>query len=72
METFAEDQENIHKMLKLPFKAKAKNARKSDDGLSTRDLTNQYFKDVPPEKRRKLEDIYALDFELFEYNPNLY
>ena len=72
METFAEDQEKIHKMLKLPFKAKAKNARKSDDGLSTRDLTKHYFKDVPPEKRRKLENIYALDFELFEYNPNLY
>ena len=72
METFSEDQEKLHNMLKLPFRAKVKNVRKSEDGLSTCDLTKQYFKDISPEIRRKLESIYEMDFELFEYSPNLY
>ena len=71
METFAEDQEKIHEMLKIPFKAKSKNVRKSKSELSTRDLTKMYFEDIPVEVKRKLENIYKLDFELFDYSPQL-
>jgi len=70
METFAEDQEKLHEMLNLPFKAQSKNVRKSTE-LSTKDLAKLYFEDIPVEVKRKLENIYELDFELFDYSHQL-
>ena len=70
METFSEDQEKLHEMLNLTFKAQSKNVRKSSK-LSTRDLAELYFEDIPVEVKTKLENIYKLDFELFDYSPQL-
>ena len=70
METFSEDQEKLHEMLNLTFKAESKNARNQTE-LSTRDLAKLYFEDVPVEVKTKLETIYKLDFELFDYSPQL-
>ena len=70
MGTFSEDQEKLHEMLNLTFKAESKNARNQTE-LSTRDLAKLYFEDVPVEVKTKLEKIYKLDFELFDYSPQL-
>ena len=70
MKTFAEDQEKLHEMLNLPFKAQSKNVRKSTE-LSTKDLAKMYLEDIPVEVKRKLENIYKLDFELFDYSHQL-
>ena len=72
METFAEDQEKIHEMLELPYihDGIKKNVRKSAHKSSTRELAKMYFKDIPAGVKRKLEDIYKIDFEMFSYSPN--
>ena len=72
MESFTEDQQNIHKMLKLPFTEQSRNVRKSEVGLSTELLTKRYFTDISPKIKKKLEIIFEMDFKLFGYSPKLY
>ena len=74
METFEEDQEKIHEMINLPFTAVRKHSLQDRDTKSptTKELTKILFEDIPDQVKEKLEEIFKLDFEMFDYNPQLY
>ena len=40
------------------------------DGMSTKDITVAYFKQISLEDRQTLYNIYKYDFELFGYKPH--
>ena len=41
-------------------------------GTSTATLTKQFFSKVPDSLREKIENIYSMDFQMFDYDPKKY
>jgi len=74
METFSEDRWRVHEMLGLDHlnQGEKRMAWNVSGGSKTTNLTSVEFRKVPVEVKNKLRSIYQLDFQLFDYDPNLY
>ena len=74
METFAEDRWRAHEMLGLG-KLNQEGGQTQWNiagGEKTKKLTREWFQNIPETIKEKLRSIYKLDFELFDYDPQLY
>ena len=69
MENFVQDQEMIGRLANVTFQ---KIESHKSSGGSTEDLTRQYFADLDKDMKKKLYNIFKIDFDLFGYDPNQY
>ena len=70
-ETFNEDKVRILDLLGI--QPEKKNQRlHTHGGNKIQNLTRNYLKDIPPNLRTALVDLYRYDFEMFDYDPNMY
>ena len=74
METYEEDRKEILNLVGLKFEEKKSNSHDKihDKKSSTKDLTKSYFKTLSMEVKENLMILYKYDFELFDYDPQMY
>ena len=74
METFEEDRREILTLAGLKYEKKKSNSHQEilKTKLSTKELTRNYFKKLPSDVTEKLKILYKYDFEMFNYDPQLY
>ena len=74
METFEEDRRKILNLAGLKYEEKRSNSHEGliETNFSTVELTTTYFKDLPKDVTENLQIIYKYDFELFDYDQQLY
>ena len=69
MENFAEDQEMIGRLANVTFSKIRSNV---SSGGGTQNLAREYFSNISEDLKEKLYKIYQVDFELFNYNPDIF
>ena len=74
METFEEDRREILTLAGLQYEEKKTNSHQEIEPtkLTTEELTRNYFKKLPNDVTENLKILYKYDFELFNYDPQLY
>ena len=69
-ETIAKDTEYIKSEVGLEFGTK--DFPWSNKKGSVTSVAREYFKEIDAESKRKLYEIYRIDFEMFGYSPEEY
>ena len=71
METFNQDKERILELVGLEDKQRGQRLY-VHGGDDIQNITRQLFKDISPQHKNDLLNIYKYDFEMFDYNDKLY
>ena len=74
METCEKDRKEIINLVGLKYEEMKSNTHDEihDTKSSTKDLTKSYFKTLSMELKENLMIFYKYDFELFDYDPQMY
>ena len=74
METYEEDRKEILNLVGHKYEEKESNSHDKihDTKSSTKDLTKSYFKTLSMEVKENLMILYIYDFELLNYDPQMY
>ena len=70
-ETFSEDRAKIRQVLGLEKEEKTKELH-SHSGNNIQNLTRELFRNISKMDKTEIKHIYQYDFEMFEYDPDLY
>ena len=71
IETYNEDKKMFLKMVGIEERMKEERIHVTA-GESIRDETKTMFKKIRQEDREALKELYKYDFELFDYDPEMY
>ena len=71
METYTEDKKRFLKMVGIEERMKEDRIHVTA-GESIKDKTKAMFKNIRKEDSEALKELYKYDFELFDYDPEMY
>ena len=69
METFGEDYARVSKLLGVEVLEKEKEQHVHTAPASIQNVTAAHFALVPQDVVQRINQVYKLDFEMFDYNP---